>query len=97
MPLSIDFFFSKDFEIELYEKINNFEYEKSIIRKLNSSKFITNEIVKMKFIFFYTCLLEQYFSSYFRSEIGDEIILEEKISLTEISASEMNEILFKNT
>ncbi len=74
----------------MHNKIENFNYNNSIINKINSSKYITSPESKIAFIFQYACFLELYFSKQYLSTIRSELVMGEQLIPKAITYQDLN-------
>lgn len=71
-------------------KIQGFDFNNSIIHKINSSKFIQSFQAKLSFILQYTCMLELYFNKSFLSCLREELMMESNLDIKPISNDDLN-------
>jgi hypothetical protein len=81
---------------EMTAKIQDFDYNNSIISKVSSSKFIISFNSKISFILQYVCILERYFSKNFLSCLREELMMESTITTQPITSEDLNPQYFQN-
>jgi hypothetical protein len=79
---------------EMTAKIQDFDYNNSIIHKVSSSKFINTFHAKLSFILQYACVLERYFNKNFLSCVREELMMSNTISIQTISTEDLNHQYF---
>lgn len=78
---------------EIESKIKNYNYQTSILHKINTSKFITSPSSKFGFVFQYACFLELYFSPEFLGRVMEELIMGDQIEAGRIGYDELSSSL----